>query len=67
LTLIGMSIANLSDDRVVQLTFPLASLRQRGELDHALDDLRDRFGNRAITRASLLGRNTGFEVPKLPD
>ncbi len=67
LTLIGMSIANLSDDKVVQLTFPLAELRQKGELDHALDDLRDRFGNKAITRASLLGRHTGFEVPKLPD
>ncbi len=67
LTLIGMSIANLSDDQVVQLTFPLPELRQKGDLDHALDDLRDRFGNKAITRASLLGRNTGFEVPKLPD
>ncbi len=67
LTLIGLSVANLSDDKVMQLSFPITVRHQTGALDHALDDLRDRFGTKAVTRASLLGARTGFEVPKLPD
>jgi DNA polymerase-4 len=67
LTLIGLSVANLSNDAIVQLALPLDSICDSGGLDQALDDLRQRFGSKAITRASLLGRHTGFEVPKLPD
>ena len=32
-----------------------------------LDDVRDRYGTGAITRAVLLGRDQGFTVPLLPD
>ncbi len=36
-------------------------------LDAALDDVRERFGTAAVTRAVLLGRDQGFSVPMLPD
>ena len=35
-------------------------------LDAALDDVRDRFGSSAVTRAVLLGRDQGLSVPMLP-
>jgi DNA polymerase-4 len=36
-------------------------------LDVALDEIRRRYGADAVTRAVLLGRSQGFEVPLLPD
>ena len=36
-------------------------------LDAALDDVRERFGSGAITRAVLLGRDPGISMPLLPD
>ena len=68
LTLIGLSVGDLTDaDRTVeQLIVPFGSKDTSG-LDAAVDELRQRFGNGALTRASLIGRRTGFEVPKLPD
>jgi DNA polymerase-4 len=36
-------------------------------IDSALDQVRDRFGSTAVTRAVLLGRNQGPTVPLLPD
>jgi DNA polymerase-4 len=71
LTLLGLSVGNLSsippDARgVEQLLLPFGR-KDRSGLDQAVDDLRRRFGNSALTRASLLGRRTDFEVPKLPD
>jgi DNA polymerase-4 len=64
LTLIGYSLTNLADGGGVQLVLPLD--RRRG-LDEALDEVRERFGSSAITRAVLLGRDTGFAMPTLPD
>jgi DNA polymerase-4 len=32
-----------------------------------VDDVRERFGSSAITRAVLLGRDQGLTVPLLPD
>jgi DNA polymerase IV len=74
LTLVGVSVADLDDDAAVQLALPFprpgadvppaASPRA---LDATLDAVRERFGRDAIDRAVLLGRATGFEVPKLPD
>ena len=68
LTLIGLSVGNLQNvaDRAEQLLLPFGRKDPSG-LDDAVDDLRRRFGHSALTRASLLGRHTGFEVPKLPD
>ena len=36
-------------------------------LDVTIDQLRDRFGKNAVTRAVLLGRDLGESVPLLPD
>jgi DNA polymerase-4 len=65
LTLVGLSVGNLHDDGVVQLTLPFD--RFSGALDTALDDVRERFGTKAVTRAVLLGRDEGLTVPMLPD
>ena len=72
LTLLGLSVGNLASSRrdAEQLLLPFGrkdpALPGAG-LDDTLDALRERFGHRALTRASLLGRTVGFEVPKLPD
>jgi DNA polymerase-4 len=66
LTLIGLSLTNLVDEVPLQLPLPLAC-RPDAELDAALDVICDRFGPTAVTRAVLLGRDAGFEMPLLPD
>jgi DNA polymerase-4 len=66
ITLLGVAFANLEDDGAIQLALPLDHARP-GTLDAALDDIRDRFGSAAITRAVLLGRDQGLTVPLLPD
>jgi DNA polymerase-4 len=66
LTLVGLSVANLADDRAVQLVLPFVR-NADGALDAALDELRERFGADAVTRAVLLGRDQGLEMPLLPD
>ena len=66
LTLVGVAVANLDDDRVVQLALQFDT-RSGDALDAALDDVRDRFGSTAVTRAVLLGRRTLESVPMLPD
>jgi DNA polymerase IV len=66
LTLVGIAIANLDDDHAMQLTLPF---QPHGGilLDSAVDEIRERFGTDAITRAVLLGRDQGLVVPLLPD
>jgi DNA polymerase IV len=66
ITLLGVAFANLEDEGAVQLGLPLECARPSA-LDAALDDIRDRFGSAAITRAVLLGRDQGLTVPLLPD
>ena len=66
ITLVGVAVGNLEDDGAVQLTLPFDRASGRS-LDAALDDVRDRFGSTAVTRAVLLGRDTGLSVPLLPD
>ncbi len=66
LTLVGVAVGNLEDDRAVQLTLPF-DRHSGGALDAALDEVRERFGAAAITRAVLLGRDQGLSVPLLPD
>jgi DNA polymerase IV len=65
LTLVGVTVANFDDDGVVQLTLPFDWRREA--LDAALDEVCDRFGPAAVTRAVLLGRDRGLSVPLLPD
>ena len=66
LTLVGVAVGNLDDDDAVQLALPL-DRRSGGALDAAIDDVRDRFGTGAVTRAVLLGRNQPPPAPLLPD
>jgi DNA polymerase-4 len=66
LTLIGVALSNLDNDDAIQLALPFDS-HQSGDLDSALDNVRDRFGSAAITRAVLLGRGNDPSVPLLPD
>jgi DNA polymerase-4 len=65
ITLLGVSLANL-EDGAIQLALPFDRARPSA-LDAAIDDIRDRFGSAAITRAVLLGRDQGLTVPLLPD
>ena len=66
LTLVGVTVANLSDDEAVQLPLPF-SRRSTDALDAVLDQLADRYGTGTVTRAVLLGRDPGITVPLLPD
>ena len=72
-TLIGVSISGLSDAATEQLELPLewpgpdGAARRASVLDGALDRVLDKYGAGAITRAVLLGSETGLEVPLLPD
>lgn len=66
ITLLGVSLANLGEGHAIQLALPLER-PARYELDAALDEIRDRFGSAAVTRAVLLGRDPGITVPLLPD
>ena len=65
ITLVGVAVANLDEGRSVQLLLPFD--HDRDALDAALDEVRQRFGTGAITRAVLLGRGRGLSVPLLPD
>jgi DNA polymerase-4 len=83
LTLVGLSVTNLTSADTVQLSLPLeqsgeivesrrrhesGALRARHDaLDDTLDELRQKFGSSALTRASLLGHDQRVEMPKLPD
>ena len=52
-------------------SIPLADVQPAHEitraLDRAMDGIRDRFGSGSLTRGVLLGRDTGFTMPGLPD
>jgi DNA polymerase-4 len=65
ITLVGLALTNLEDATAVQLALPFE--RSAAALDVALDEVRERFGTNAITRAVLLGRDPGISVPVLPD
>jgi DNA polymerase IV len=66
ITLVGVAVANLANAPPVQLTLPFD--RMSGDaLDAAVDEVRARYGTAAVTRAVLLGRDRGLEMPLLPD
>ena len=65
ITLVGISLTNLEHADRIQLSLyddwrPIA-------LDTALDEVRDRYGSAAVTRAVLVGRDQGISMPLLPD
>ena len=66
ITLLGVTLANLDDAAALQLELPFRS----GAVSpgrRTVDDIRDRWGTAALTRAALLGRGLGESVPLLPD
>jgi DNA polymerase-4 len=65
LTLIGVAVTNLADDVPFQLELPFVP-DESAQLDTALDEIRERFGPSAVTRAVLLGRRD-LTMPLLPD
>jgi DNA polymerase IV len=66
LTLVGIAVTNLDDDRTLQLELPFWEPGWSA-LDAALDEVRNRYGTDAVKRGVLLGRNAGITMPLLPD
>ncbi|MCA1984055.1 DNA polymerase IV [Nocardioides nematodiphilus] len=72
-TLIGVSISGLAEAGTEQLELPLewtgveGRIRRTSILDGALDAVKDKYGTGAVTRAVLVGRDSGFEAPLLPE
>ena len=44
-----------------------ANIADTVAIDGAVDEVRRRYGNAAVTRGVLLGRDPGLEMPQLPD
>lgn len=65
LTLVGFAVSNIDRGGAEQLMLPLAS--DSPVVDAAVDRVRQRFGKSALTPAVLIGRDSGIEVPYLPD
>ena len=65
ITLVGLSLTNLQSADRVQLS--LTDNWRPEALDATLDEIRDRHGSKAITRAVLVGRDSGVTMPLLPD
>jgi DNA polymerase-4 len=68
ITLIGFAVSNIDRGGAQQLELPLDG---RGpelvDLDAAVDQVRRRFGNSAVTRGVLVRRDPGLDMPQLPD
>lgn len=66
LTLIGVTVTGLAHAWAgVQLELPIDSVAHDA-LDEALDEVRDRFGPTAVTRAGQLGKDPGLSAWLLP-
>jgi len=63
ITLVGVALSNLEEADSGQLALDDRS----ATLDSTLDELRERFGTNAITRAVLLDHDERPELPRLPD
>lgn len=68
ITLIGFAVSNIDRGGAQQLELPLDGHGPEPvDLDAALDRVRRRYGNSAVTRGVLVGRDPGLEMPHLPD
>jgi len=73
LTLVGFAVSGISAiDRsgAEQLLLPFTTgpaPKNVEVVDAAVDQVRRRYGKSALTRGVLVGRDTGLEVPHLPD
>jgi DNA polymerase-4 len=68
LTLVGFAVSNIDRDGAQQLSLPFGEIAEDSlTIDLAIDRVRGRYGNAALTRGVLVGRDPGFEMPMLPD
>lgn len=67
LTLIGFAVCNIDRDGAQQMELPFDQRCDTTVLDGTIDQVRRRYGNSAVIRGVLLGRDPGLEVPTLPD
>jgi DNA polymerase-4 len=67
LTLIGFAVSNIDRDGAQQLELPFDDQPDTTTVDAAVDQVRRRYGNTALTRGVLVGRDPGLEIPHLPD
>lgn len=65
LTLVGFAVSGIDRDGAQQLMLPFNG--ESPAVDAAIDQIRCRYGNSAVTRAVLIGRDPGLEMPHLPD
>ena len=67
LTLVGLTVTNLDGGGSgAQLELPVDGPAEAA-LDRALDEVRDRFGSTAVTRAALLGADRRLSASLLPE
>ena len=70
LTLVGFAVSGIDRSGAQQLMLPFGEAGARlasDDVDAAVDRVRQRYGRSALTRAVLVGRDPGFEMPHLPD
>ncbi|CDO85997.1 DNA polymerase IV [Mycobacterium triplex] len=65
LTLLGFAVSGIDRSGAQQLMLPFDS--ESHAVDAAVDQVRRRFGKSALTRGVLIGRDSGIEMPHLPD
>jgi DNA polymerase-4 len=68
LTLVGFAVSGIDRSGAQQLMLPFSEgSRAWEDIDDAVDRVRRRYGKSALTRAVLVGRDPGLEMPHLPD
>ncbi|MCV7258885.1 DNA polymerase IV [Mycobacterium shimoidei] len=68
LTMVGFAVADIDRAGTEQLMLPFGPAQtQPPAIDAAVDRVRRRYGRSALTRAVLLARDLGLEMPHLPD
>ncbi|BAX95022.1 DNA polymerase IV [Mycobacterium shigaense] len=65
LTLVGFAVAGIDLSGAQQLTLPFDG--EPLAIDAAVDRVRQRYGKSALIRGVLIGRDSGIEMPHLPD
>lgn len=66
LTLVGFAVSGIDRTGSQQLMLPFHGETPES-IDVAVDQIRRRYGKSAVTRAVLVGRDPGLEMPHLPD
>jgi DNA polymerase-4 len=66
LTLVGFAVSGIDRSGAQQLVLPFGETEPLA-IEAAVDRVRQRYGKSALTRAVLVGRDPGLEMPHLPD